>query len=322
MNKSIFRAILMTLAVLTALPALAQEFPNKPLRIIVPYPPGGITDRIARDTAAEMQKRLKQPVFVENKSGAAGNIGFDYASKQASDGYTLVLAPASNLTVQNSLFKKLTYSIDRDFLPLSLLIRTPQVLTTHPAVPARTVKELVELSKKQGSRINYGGTIGSFIHLGSEQLRTNSGADFTFVSYQGLGPAINDLLGGQIQFMFNEVTSVMQTVATGQLRPLAVAYNTRVPWMPNVPTFAEAGYPEIEVTSWYAMVTRAGTPKPVVDLLVRTLQDIMRDAEFKKRYYDIGAFTVGSSPEELAGFIKSESEKWTRLVIQVGIEPN
>jgi tripartite-type tricarboxylate transporter receptor subunit TctC len=309
----------------TIFPALlfAQDFPAKqPLRIIVPYPAGGITDRIARDTAAEMQKRIKQTVMVENKAGAAGNIGFEYASRQPADGYTLVMAPASNLTVQSELFKKLPYSLERDFAPLSLLVVTPQVLVTHPSVQAKSVKELVELSKKTPGKVNYGATIGSYSHLAGEHLRAISGADFTNVPYQGFAPAINDLIGGQTQFMFNEVTAVYQNVDTGKLKAIAVAYKTRSPLMPNVPTFAEAGFPDFEVTSWYALIGRAGTPKPVMDLLAKTLQEIMKDPDFKKRYADIGALTVGSTPDELAAFIKSESVKWTELIKKVGIEPN
>jgi tripartite-type tricarboxylate transporter receptor subunit TctC len=165
-------------------------------------------------------------------------------------------------------------------------------------------------------------TIGSYAHLASEELRRLSTADFTGVPYQGFAPAINDLLGGQIQFMFNEVIAVMPHAAAGRLRPLAVAYKTRLPWLPDVPTFAEAGYPEIEVVSWYAMVGRAGTPQPIIDTVSRCLQDVMRDPALKKRYYDIGAYTVGSTPEELAAFIDSESAKWTALIGPLGIRPN
>ncbi len=302
--------------------AMAQEFPAKTIRIVVPYPAGGITDRIARDAAIELQKRFKQTVVVENKGGAAGNIGFEYVARQPADGYTLLMAPASNLTVQPALFKKLGYNLETDFAPLSLLVLTPQVLAVHPSVAVGSVKELVELSKRTPGKINYGMTIGSYAHLASEDLRALSTADFTSVSYQGFAPAINDLLGGQTQFMFNEVSSVLQYAAAGKLKPLAVAYKARVPWMPDVPTFAEAGYPDFEVTSWYAMVIRSGTPKPVVDRISSQLQEIMKDPEFKKRYYDIGAFTVGSTPDELATFIKSESVKWTQLIKKVGIQPN
>lgn len=316
------RSALLACALALSFGAQAQDYPSKPIRIVVPYPAGGITDRIARDAGAELQKRLKQPVVVENKAGAAGNIGFDYVARQPADGYTLLMAPASNLTVQPALFKNLTYSLEKDFAPLSLLVLTPQLLVVHPGVPVNSVKDLVEHSSRNPGKVNYGMTIGSYAHLGSEELRAAAKADFTSVPYQGFAPAINDLLGGQIQFMFNEVTAVLQHTSSGKLKPLAVAYKTRVPWMPNVPTFAEAGYRDIEVTSWYAMVTRAGAPKPVIDLLSRTFQDIMKDPEFKQKYYDIGAFTVGSTPEELASFIKSESAKWTGLIRQVGIQPN
>jgi tripartite-type tricarboxylate transporter receptor subunit TctC len=309
-------------ALLVTASVWAQGYPTKPIQLIVPYPPGGIADKIARETAAELQKRLKQPVVVENRSGAAGNIGFDWVARQPADGYTLLLAPASNLTVQPALFKNLTYSLEKDFVPVSLLVQTPQVLLVHPSLPVTTVKELVEYSKKNPDKVNFGVSIGAYSHLAGELLKTQSGADFSAVPYQGTAPAMNDLLAGQTQFIFNEVITAIPYINGNKLRPLAVAYRSRAPWLPNVPTMAEAGFPGFEVTSWYAVVARSGTPQPVIDLLAKEMHAIMQAPDFKKRYDDIGAFTVGSTPEELSTFIKSETMKWTAVVKQVGIQPN
>lgn len=320
------RALLLALAVafpfLATTAASADEFPSKPLRVVVPYPAGGIADKIAREVAEQLQLRLKQPVVVENRSGAAGNIGFDYVARQPADGYTLLLAPASNLTVQPALFKQLSYDLARDFAPVSLLVQTPQVLLVNPALPVDSVKDLIAYSKSHPGKVNYGVSIGAYSHLAGELLRSQTGADFTAIPYQGSAPAINDLLAGQTQFIFNEVITAIPHIQGGKLKPLAVAYKTRAPWLPNVPTTAEAGFPGFEVTSWYGVVVRSGTPRPLVDRLSRELHDIVQAPAFKKRYDDIGAFTVGNSPEEFGRFIQSETVKWTAVVKQAGIEAN
>lgn len=322
MKPSFIRLPALLGAVLLAGAAMAQDYPAKTIHIVVPYPAGGIADKVARETAEELGRRWKQSVVVDNRSGAAGNIGFDWVARQPADGYTLLLAPASNLTVQPALFKNLSYDLDKDFTPVSLLVLTPQVLLVNPAVPVNTPRELVEYSKANPRKVNFGVTLGSYAHLAGELLKTQSGADFTAIPYQGAAPAMNDLLGGQTQFIFNEVVTAIPHIQAGKLKPLAVAYRTRAPWLPNVPTFAEAGFPGFEVTSWYALVARSGTPRPIVDKLSKELNAIMQSPEFKKRYDDIGAFTIGSTPEELGSFIKSETVKWTAVVRQAGIQPN
>jgi tripartite-type tricarboxylate transporter receptor subunit TctC len=309
-------------ALLVASSAGAQSWPTRTIHMVVPYPAGGIADKVARDASAELQKRLGQPVVVENRAGAAGNIGFDYVARQPADGYTLLLAPASNLTVQPALFKTLPYDLEKDFTPVSLLVLTPQVLMVHPSVPVNNVKELVEYSKKNRSKVNFGVTIGAYSHLAGELLKSQSGADFTAIPYQGTGPAMNDLLAGQTQFIFNEVVTSFPQIQGAKLKPLAVAYRSRAPLLPNVPTMSEAGFPQFEVTSWYALVARSGTPPAIIEQVAKELGAIMQLPEFKKRYDDIGAFTVGGTPAELGAFIKSETVKWTAVVKSVGIQPN
>lgn len=322
MNAVSSRLLAALASLLLATSAAAQDFPNKPIHMIVPYPAGGIADKIARDASDELGRRLKQPVVVENRSGAAGNIGFDWVVRQPADGYTLLLAPASNLTVQPALFKQLSYDLERDFTPVSLLVLTPQVLLVNPNVPANTPKELIEYSKKNPGKVNFGVSLGAYSHLAGEMLKTQTGADFTAIPYQGAAPAMTDLLSGQTQFIFNEVITAIPNVQAGKLKPLAVAYKSRAPWLPNVPTMAEAGFPGFEVTSWYAVVAKTGTPRPVIDRISKELAAIVQSPEFKKRYDDIGAFTIGSTPEELGTFIKSETVKWTAVVKQAGIQPN
>ncbi|CAN5483448.1 tripartite tricarboxylate transporter substrate binding protein [soil metagenome] len=322
MNALSSRLLAGLASLLLATSVAAQEFPNKPIHMIVPYPAGGIADKIARDASDELGRRLKQPVVVENRSGAAGNIGFDWVARQPADGYTLLLAPASNLTVQPALFKQLSYDLEKDFVPVSLLVLTPQVLLVNPNVPANSPKELIEYSKKNPGKVNFGVSLGAYSHLAGEMLKTQTGADFTAIPYQGAAPAMTDLLSGQTQFIFNEVITAIPNVQAGKLKPLAVAYKSRAPWLPNVPTMAEAGFPGFEVTSWYAVVAKTGTPRPVIDRISKELAAIVQSPEFKKRYDDIGAFTIGSTPEELGTFIKSETVKWTAVVKQAGIQPN
>ncbi|KOC19170.1 ABC transporter substrate-binding protein [Comamonas testosteroni] len=299
-----------------------EAYPSKSIRLVVPYPAGGIADKIAREVGEELGRRLKQTVVVDNRIGAAGNIGFEWVARQPADGYTLLLAPSSNLTVQPALFKQLSYSLDKDFTPVSLLVQTPQVLLVNPSLPVKNVQELIAYSRKHPGQVNYGVSIGAFSHLAGESLQALTGANFTAIPYQGSAPALNDLMGGQTQFIFNEVVTAIPYIQSGKLRPLAVAYRTRAPWLPDVPTTAEAGVPNFEVTSWYAVVARSGTPPDIVQRVSKELHEIVQSPGFKKRYDDIGAFTVGSTPQELERFIKSESTKWLTVVRQAGIQPN
>ncbi len=315
-------AATLMLATQTHAATAVDAYPTKTIHVVVPYPAGGIADKIAREVAEQLQQRLGQAVVVDNRSGAAGNIGFDYVARQPADGYTLLLAPASNLTVQPALFRQLSYDLARDFTPVSLLVQTPQVLLVNPKLPVSTPRELIDYSKQHPGKVNYGISIGAYSHLAGELLKTRTGADFTAIPYQGSAPAINDLLSGQTQFIFNEVITAIPYVKAGTLRPLAVAYKTRAPWLPDVPTTAEAGLPNFEVTSWYGVVVRSGTPAPLVHRISRELRDIVQSADFKRRYDDIGAFTVGNTPEEFGRFIQSETVKWTAVVKQAGIDPN
>lgn len=322
MKTTLFRLAAAALLSASAAAACAQDYPTRTVHLVVPYPPGGIADKIARETAEALGKRLQQTVVVENRAGAAGNIGFDWVARQPADGYTLLLAPASNLTVQPALFKSLPYDLQKDFMPVSLLVVTPQVLLVHPSVPVSSPRELIDYSKKNPNKVNFGVSLGAYSHLAGELLKTQTGADFTAIPYQGAAPAMNDLLAGQTQFVFNELITAIPNAKAGKLKPLAVAYKTRAPWLPDVPTFAEAGFPGFEVLSWYAVVARSGTPKPIVDRLAAEMRAVMESPDFKKRYDAIGAFTVGSTPEELGEFIRSETVKWTAVVKQAGIPQN
>jgi len=315
------RALFVAAALSLSGAAFGQDYPSRLVKIVVPYPAGGVADRVARDLAADLQARLKQSVIVENKAGASGNIGFEFVARAPADGYTLLLAPSSNLTTQAALFSHLTYSLDKDFTPLSLLMKTPQVLLVHPGVQANSAKELAELSRRAPNTVNFGVSIGAFSHLASEAYKVESKGDFTPIPYQGTGPAQNDLLAGQVQAMFNDVGSALPHIQAGKVKALAVADRTRNAAIPNVPTMAEAGFPNIVAVSWYAVVVRAGTPKPIVDMLSKEINAIVTAPGFKARYEQVGMLAIGSTPEELASFMKTETEKWTAVVKQAGIQP-
>jgi len=234
-------------------------------------------------------------------------------ARQPADGYTLLLAPASNLTVQPALFKQLSYDLSRDFTPVSLLVQTPQVLLVNPKLPVVSPRELIDYSKKNPGKVNYGISVGAYSHLAGELLKTQTGADFTAIPYQGSAPAINDLLAGQTQFIFNEVVTAIPFVKAGTLKPLAVAYRTRAPWLPDVPTTAEAGLPGYEVYEWNAVFVPAGTPAPVAERLSKEFAAALKDPEVRSRLEALGAEVIGSSPAELDSFRRAEIAKWTKL---------
>jgi tripartite-type tricarboxylate transporter receptor subunit TctC len=303
--------------------AFAQAaYPDRVVRIVVPYPAGGIADKIAREVAQDLGKRWSQSVIVENRAGAAGNVGMDYVAKQPADGYTLVLAPASNLTVNDVLFKNLSYDIRKDFAPVSLLISTPQMLVTNPGVGAKTMKDFIAFARANPAKANYGSPgVGSFSHLAGEWLGFESGVKMLHVPYQGQAPAVNDLLGGSISFMFCEVITAAPHIRGGKFTPIAIAHGTRAPWFPDVPTTGESGFPAIQVSSWYGLMGRSGTPGPVMTKIIRDVREVMHTAEMKKRYDEIGAYAIGSTPEDFSVFMQMETDKWVGLVKRVGIRP-
>ena len=303
-------------------PAQPSDYPSKVIRIIVPYPAGGMPDRIARDVGQQLQRRLSQTVVVENKAGASGNIGFEYALRQDADGYTLVLAPASNMTTQTSLFKSMTYDPQADFQPISILVQAPQVLLVNPEVPAKTLGELIDFAKGHPGKLNFGAALGAFSHLAGELMRTQAGIDFAVIPYQGSNLAVQDLIGGRVDMMFYDVVGSLPLVKGGKVRALGVAYHDRVKSLPGVPTMEQAGLKDFEAISWYALVTRRGTPKPIVAKLANELKAIMQLPELRKRYEDVGAMTVGSSPKEAVTWVDSESKKWTAVIARAGLKPN
>src|SRR5258706_2793517 len=265
MNPMILKSALFACAGLLAGHALAQEsYPAKPVRIVVPYPAGGVADLLPRTVGQKLSEKWKQPVVVENKPGASGNIGMAEGARAEPDGYTLVLAPTGNLTVNPFLFKDLPFDVARDFTPVTVLATSPNVLVVHPSVPAKTFRDLVAYAKANPGKLNFSSPgSGSGAHLAGELLNVEAGISTVHVPYKGMAPAVSDLLGGQVQMMFAGISTVLQHLRSGTLLALAIASPQRSPQLPDVPTVAASGLAGFDVASWYGVGVRPGTPSRV-----------------------------------------------------------
>ena len=297
-------------------PALAQDpsaYPAKPVRIVVGFPPGQATDIIARIIAEKLTARLGQPFVVDNKPGAAGIIGSEAALKAAPDGYTLLMGSAATHAINASLYQKLSYDHIKDFAPISLVAQVPNVLVVHPSVPAKNVSELIAYAQANPGRLNFGSSgAGGTIHLSGELFKSMAGVDMTHIAYKGSAPAVNDLLGGQTQVMFD--SSVVPHVKAGKLRALGVTSAKRSSALPDVPTIAEAGLPGYEATAWFGILAPAGTPAPVIDKLNAAIRQVLADPELQKKFLGYGCIATASTPQEFGAMIAAEIPKWKSVV--------
>jgi hypothetical protein len=326
MNK-----LLSVLAAISALilgllgPAAAQtEYPSRTIRFIVPYPPGGPTDLMARMLQPEMQARLGVSVIVENKGGAGGNLGTAEVARQApADGYTILLAASGPMAVNQALFKSLPFDAQADLMPVIQISSFPLVLVVHPSLGVATLKEFLVKSKSNPNQFSYGSAgNGTPQHLAGEFYSRASGVELPHVPYRGAGPALTDLVGGHIKIMFDVIASSQQHIASGKLVPLAVTAAKRNPILPEVPTMSEAGLPNFEFTTWHGIAVRAGTPAPAVAKLNTVLNQIFRDPAFRKRWEALGTPVVGGSPEEFSQLIRAESVRLGRIVREAGVQPD
>jgi tripartite-type tricarboxylate transporter receptor subunit TctC len=311
------------LAVL-ALSAAAQPqvYPAKPIRMIVAYPPGGGTDIVGRMLAQKLSESLGQSVVVENRGGASGNIGTELAARAAPDGYTMLMGNVAPNAINVSLFKDLPFDPIVDFAPVSLVASTPNILVVHPSTPARTVKEVVALARAQPGTLNFASAgVGSSSHLAGELFRILAGADIVHVPYKGAGPAMVDVLSGQVQLYFATMPAAMPHVKPGKLAPVAVTSARRSQALPDLPTIAESGVPGYEASTWYGVLAPARTPSAVVARLHGDIVKILADAALHARMADQGFDPVGSSPEEFGAYIKSEILKWRKVIRDAGIRP-
>ncbi|MFN4030278.1 MAG: tripartite tricarboxylate transporter substrate binding protein [Acidovorax temperans] len=301
--------------------APAASWPSKPIRWVVPFPPGGAMDAIARTLGEKAGKTLGQPFVIENKPGAGGNIGADYVAKQPGDGYTLMIT-SIGMATNKPLYGKLSYDPIKDFAPVSLLAVVPNVLVTNATQPdVKTAKDVIAAARKTPGKLTYASAgNGTSIHLAGEVFTSLAQVDMLHVPYKGSGPAVSDLLGGQVNYMFDSITSARPHIESGKLRALGVTTAKRSKTLPNVPTLAEAGLPGYEVSPWFAVFMPAATPKDIVAKVNSALLEAMKDPDVVKRFETIGAEPVGSTPEEMAQHLARESERWTKLIQERGIK--
>ena len=301
--------------------APAASWPSKPIRWVVPFPPGGAMDAIARTLGEKAGKTLGQPFVIENKPGAGGNIGADFVAKQPGDGYTLMIT-SIGMATNKPLYGKLSYDPIKDFAPVSLLAVVPNVLVTNATQPdVKTAKDVIAAARKAPGKLSYASAgNGTSIHLAGEVFTSLAQVDMLHVPYKGSGPAVSDLLGGQVNYMFDSITSARPHIESGKLRALGLTTAKRSKSLPNVPTLAEAGLPGYEVSPWFAVFMPAATPKDIVAKVNAALLEAMKDPDVVKRFETIGAEPVGSTPEEMAQHLARESERWTKLIQERGIK--
>ena len=300
--------------------AAAQAFPTKPMRIIVPFAPGGATDVLARTFGGEMQKHWGQTVVVENKPGAGGNIGAEAGAKAAPDGYTLTLVAHGFMSVNPHVYRNLGYDSVRDFAPVTQLVDAPLLLVVNPNVPIKSVREFVDYAKANPGKLVIGnGGAGTAQHLAGELLTSMAGIKALHVPYKGSAPATTDLLGGQTQAQLDNMVTFVSHVKAGKLRPLGVSSAKRAALFPDVPTIAEAGVPGYESGTWYGVTAAGGTPADVVAKINAELVRIMKQPEIAQKLADMGLVPVGSSPEQFGAFIRAQRELAGKLVKQAGL---
>lgn len=297
----------------TAAVAHAQNYPNRPVRLVVPYPPGGGTDVIARTLAQKMTEVMGQQVLVDNRPGANGIIGSDVVAKAAPDGYTVLITLATHV-INPALYAKLPYGPD-DHVPVTVLAEYPFVITVHPSLPVKSVKELVAFAKARPGQLTFASSgNGSGPHLGMELFKSMAGIDVVHVPYKGAGQAMSDLLSGQVPIFLNNFLAGAQMIKAGRLRALAVTSGKRSAAAPEIPTVAEAGVPGYSVTGWYGMMLPAGTPAPVARVLHESTVKSLRSKEVGGKLANEAAEVVANTPQEFAKFLKAESEKWTGVI--------
>jgi tripartite-type tricarboxylate transporter receptor subunit TctC len=314
--KRLFAASLLSLA---AGALMAQDYPTKPVTIIVPWPPGGPSDIAARPLAKGLSEQLGKPFVVENRGGASGNIGTAQVVNSPPDGYTLLVTSSSPIVINPFLFKNMPFDPQKDLAPITNVLRVPLVLAVHPSVPAKNLKELIDYIKKQGGKFQYASAgNGTPQHLTAELFKTAAKLDMVHVPYKGSAPALTDALGGHVPMVFDSTVAIVPHLKAGKLRPIAISSAKRSPLLPDVPTFAEAGLRGVESYAWYGFFGRAGTPRQIIDKLNVTALKVLKGPDFQNVYRETGSEYVGSSPEEFAKFIKAEAAKWAKVVKESG----
>ncbi|MBA4791813.1 MAG: tripartite tricarboxylate transporter substrate binding protein [Rhizobiales bacterium] len=313
-------ALAVPAAGLSAGPA-AAAFPDRPVRIVVPFPPGGSNDVIARLLAENLSQQWKQPVIVDNRSGAGGNVGAGEVARAEPDGYTLLLSAPGPLAINSWLYKSLTYDPLKDFAPIALVANVPIVLAVNPSLKANSVKELVALAKAEPGKLNYGSSgNGTTNHLAGELFETLAGIKLEHVPYRGAAPAMNDLVAGHIPVMFDNMPAVRPQVDAGKIRALAVCGTQRSALFPELPTMIEAGVPGFDASAWFGIVAPAKTPQPVLDTLIAGVKTALSQPETVKKFTDLGAEPGTLFGPAFGKFLETESTKWGKVVTEAGVK--
>ena len=302
--------------------AHAQAFPDKPIVLVIPFPPGGPTDAMARTLAAEMQDRLGQPMIVENRAGAGGNIGAEYVARAAPDGQTLLFGTSGPLAINASLYRKVNYDPVKSFAPVIQVGHLPNILVVNPSVPAKNVKELIAYAKANPNKLSYASSgNGASSHLAGVLFNASAGVDLQHIPYKGTGPALNDLLGGQVSMSFTDVLTALPYVKTGKLRALGVTTTERSQALPDVPTVAEQGVPGYDVSVFFGIVAPAGTPPDRIAKLNQAFVDVLATPKVKQLFASQGLEPAPSStPQQLGKFIQAQVTKWAGVVKQAGAQ--
>jgi tripartite-type tricarboxylate transporter receptor subunit TctC len=298
----------------------AQDFPNKPIRLIVPFPPGGPNDIIARVVGQRMSELTKQPVVIDNRSGQAGVLGTEAVAKSSPDGYTIGIVSASALVI-NPTMEKVAYDAAKDLVPVTLVATVPEMLVVATNVAANNMDELVALARAQPGKLNFASAgVGGLPHLAGELFKLTAKIDIVHVPYRGAAPAINDLLGQQVQMAFLDLPPLLPHIEAGTLRPIALGAPERAPAAPDVPTTAEVGMPDLLIENWYGMIAPAGTPGKIVFALNRLANEAMQDPSVKQKLADQGLTVAGDTPEHFREFIGAETRKWAKVIKDAGVE--
>jgi tripartite-type tricarboxylate transporter receptor subunit TctC len=317
-----FRVLVIGVSLLFAGAAQAQTYPDRPIRLIAPFPAGGLADVLARAVGDEMSRTLGQPVIVENRAGAGGNTGADAVAKAAPDGYTLLMASAGILTANPFLYAQMPFDVETAFVPVSNVADMPMLVVVHPKVEAKTLKEFVALAKAQPGKINFGSPgVGTTGHLGLAMLMHAADVKITHVPYRGAAPAVTDLIAGQIDGVVDNPPTVIAHIQSGKLRPLAVAAKERMALLPDIPTAAEQGVANYEASSWFGIAAPAGTPPAIVAKLHQTIAAAVRTSVMQERFSKSGARLLGSSPQDFAAQIRTERVKWGEIIKAANITP-
>jgi tripartite-type tricarboxylate transporter receptor subunit TctC len=311
------RSFLLLAAALCALPmaAIAQGYPSRPIRFVVPYPPGGPLDIVARLLGQKVSESVKQPVIVENKPGAGGNIGADLVAKAPADGYTILMGAVATHAINPTLYSQIPYDPVRDFSPITQLASTPNVLVVNPSLPVSSVADLVAYAKAHPGKLNFGsGSTGSAGHLAGELFKSLAGVQMAHIPYKGAAPAMQDLIGGQIHLMFDNMASSLTQVRAGRVKALAVTTAKRSPLAPELPTVAESGLAGFDISTWFGVFAPAGTPREAIARLHAEFTRALTAPDVREKMINLGAEPVGNTPAEFARYIRAEAEKYARVI--------